>query len=333
MKFSTTAHQRWLIKLLLLLLAMIPVAGSKAVVAASPSYAAEWEVTFEVSNSKIRAIWIGRVWDYSQGDGLLVHTVRQDISSDCEIFGAPTFGVSDVTLDGKKDYIRCKIPNYVAIFDALEPSLKRCRCYYDGPPYAAADISPVYTTKALPVVYHNRLTLDVLRKDTNGLRFPFLRNDGEVSASWLKGIANQGPVREPMRVDLNNNLGEARLSLYFLNGVVENWKSNLFSSWQSNGFQIWAGYNAPRYTSINIKGGFAKFLADAGFWDAVTPQYADGFFMWESEAPTLYKAQVMPGAFGLDTLTYIYIGHNPTTDSYFEGAIRKVAVDPGCRGH
>lgn len=333
MKSITTARQRWLIKLLFLLLTVITVTGSKAVLAADPSYAAEWEVTFEVNNSKILAIWTGRVWDYSQDDGVPTHTVTQDISSDCEVFGAPTFGVSDVTLDGKKDYIRCKIPNYPAIFDALEPSLKRCRCYYDGPPYAAADISPVYTTKALPVVYHNRLTLDVLRRDTKGLRFPFIRNDGKVSVNWLKGIMDDGLVREPVRVDINNNMGQARLSLQFLNGVVEEWQSNLFSSSQTNGFQIWAGYDAPRYTSINSKNGFAKFLSDAGFWDAVKPQYTNGFFMWESEAPMLYSAQAMSGAFGLDTLTYIYIGHNPTTKSYFEGVIRKVAVDPGCRGH
>src|SRR3954452_23463751 len=144
MKLLTAA--RWLFRLLLLLLVVIPAAGSKAVMAAGPSYAAEWEVTFEIQNSKIRAFWIGRVWDYSQGDGVLIATVIRDISSDCEIFGAPNFGVSDVTLDGKKDYIRCKIPNYPVIFDKIEPSLQRCQCYYNGPPYAAADISPAYTT-------------------------------------------------------------------------------------------------------------------------------------------------------------------------------------------
>jgi hypothetical protein len=271
MRFFKNLQWRWPVRLFLLLLVAIPATSPKPVAAAT-NLAAEWEITFEIRHSKMRAFWIGRVWDYSNGgEGIISDTRRIDISNKCQAFGGPIFGESDVTFDGVNDYVRCQIPNFQAIFYEMAPQLLRCQCYYDGPPYAAADVSPVYSTKAQPVVYHKLLFLDVLRFDTKSLRFPYIWGQEAHTKSERQPIPDQGIVTDPVRVDANNNLGLARLSLEFLNGSIENWQSHLFSSWQSNGFQIWAGNDAPRYTANNSRTGFAKLLAYAGFWDAVDP--------------------------------------------------------------
>jgi hypothetical protein len=325
-KFLSRSAGR-LMSLCLLLLVALSITPPKAATAATTaeptahSYAGEWEITFEIINSQIHAVWIGRVWDYAVGDGEIIAQRRVDISADCEPFGDPLLGESDITLDGIDDYVRCKIPNFPAIFLTMTPELGKCRCYYDGPPYVAADVSPVYSTLAQPVVYHNRLFLNVVHQDTKGLRFPFVHT----SAPALPYA--------PVRMDANNSLGVAELTLRFLDDTIQNWQSNRFSVWQQNGYQIWAGYDAARYVANNSENGFAKFLAENGFWEQVQPDYSKGFFMWESQAVSKYNDEAMPASFGLGPGTYVYIGHNPELNTFYHGVMRSVAIDPGCRGH
>jgi hypothetical protein len=318
--------QMGLIPLLLLVWLAVP-ATTRAAGSQDFKFAGEWEITFEIVNGKINADWIGRVWDYRGVEPVIMAHQRVDISPDCEIVGEPVFGEDDVTLDGVDDYIRCQIPNYPAIFyemtKAVTNELIRCRCYYEGPPYVAADVTPDYSTLEQPVVYHDRLYLEVVHQDVKGLRLPVIKTDESVS--WWQ--------RAGVRMDANNSLAVAKLNLQFLNDEVQTWQSNRFNLWQNNGYQIWAGYDAARYAANTDPTGFAKFLNDAGFWDEVQPDYVDGFFMWESEAPQSYTDVPMPSGFGLAAQSFIYIGHNPELGTFYHGTMRAVAVDPGCRGH
>jgi hypothetical protein len=232
------------------------------------------------------------------------------------------------------DYITCKIPDFRALFAEIAPELANCRCRFgESPPYAAADISPVYSASAQPVIYHNRLHLEVIHADAKGLRLPFIRT-GANGVERVQ-VRNTPSIRTAAHVNANDSQGLAQLSLHFSDGTVQSWQSNPFSSWQQNGFQIWAGYDADRYSSIYevSKIGWPKFLEEVGFWDEIQPEYAGGFLMWESEANPNYTDEVMPAGFGLGPGTEIYIGHNPDTKTYFNGTIRAVSVDPGCRGH
>jgi hypothetical protein len=324
---ARTARLAWIF---LLLVVALPAqtreveAAQVAETAQDGTIVGEWEITFEVIDGEMDSWWIGRVWDYSTApEGEIIAQERVEITDDCEVIGNPTFGENDVTFDGQDDYIRCLIPNFQAIFAQMAPILANCRCRFEGPPYAAADISPLYSTAPQPVIYHNRLYLEVMHRDAKSLRFPFIW--GRESTSWLQ--------RAAARLDANNSLGLARLTLRFNGGEVESWDSNIFNVWQNDGFQIWAGYNAARYAGNTSQTDFAKFLADEGFWDVVQPDYETGFLIWESEAESKYTEEAMPSGFGLAALGYIYIGHNPTLKTYYNGKIRAVAVDPGCRGH
>src|SRR5690606_30675527 len=125
----------------------------------------------------------------------------------------------------------------------------------------------------------------------------------------------------------------ATLVLHFFGGSVQSWVSNAFDAVQRNGVQLWAGYDAVHYTSFADPAGWAKFLADNGFWDAVEPENAKGFFMWESMADLLYSEEELPDSFGLGSGSTVYIGYNPDTGFHLQGTIRAVAVDPGCRAH
>lgn len=314
--------QTGLIPLLLLLWLAVP-ATTRAADSQDFKFAGEWEITFEIVNGDMRAFWIGRVWDYQSGEPEIIAHRRVDISNECEAIGAPIFGEDDISFDGVDDYVRCQIPNYPAIFATMTPQLTRCRCYYEGPPYVAADITPSYSTLEQPVVYHDRLYLEVVHQDVKGLRLPVIKTDG--SARWWQ--------RDGVRMDANNSLAVAKLNLQFLNDEVQTWQSNRFNLWQNNGYQIWAGYDAARYATNTDPTGFADFLADAGFWDEVQPDYGDGFFMWESEAPQSYTDVPMPSGFGLAAQSFIYIGHNPELGTFYDGTMRAVAIDPGCRGH
>lgn len=334
MKFITRLQKRSMARLLLLVLLALPAMNGGSVYAADPPYkAGEWEITVEVQNGEMRAFWIGRVWEYTGTEGELLAQRRVEITQDCEIFGAPTFGTSDVTLDGVDDYIACPVPNFQALFATMEPELANCRCRFESPPYAAADISPIYAQKAQPVVFHNRLHLEVIHVDTQSVRFPWIK----ASASDLKpiggGDAVRGLTREPVRVDANNSLALAQLTLHFNGGESLSWQTNLSSAWQQNGFQVWAGYNAARFAANTSKTGWAEFLAESGFWNDVAAEYIDGFFTWESATQPRYESEPMPSGFGLAAQTLVYIGHNPDTGAFFDGTIRTVAVDPGCRGH
>jgi hypothetical protein len=124
-----------------------------------------------------------------------------------------------------------------------------------------------------------------------------------------------------------------RLTLHFPNLETLSWQSNLSNVWHKNGFQIWAGYDATRFATNTLETGWAKFLADNGFWDEVAPEYNDGFLMWETDAISKYDEEEMPPGFLLGPLTPLYIGYNPITETYFGGTMRTIAVDPGCRGH
>ena len=335
MEFVTRPQQRWVARLLVLLLLALPATQGGSVYAADPPpyKAGEWEITVEVQNSQILAFWIGRVWEYTGTEGELLAQRRVEITQDCEIFGAPTFGTSDVTFDGVDDYITCLVPNFPALFATMAPELANCRCRFESPPYAAADISPLYAKKAQPVVYHNRLHLDVIHVDTQSVRFPFIRTSAEGIKPMGGGGAASGLLRQPVRVDANNSLALAQLTLHFNGGESLSWQSNLSNAWQQNGFQIWAGYNAARFAANTSKTGWAKFLAESGFWDVVMPEYVDGFFMWESATLPKYESEPMPSGFGLAAQTLVYIGHNPDTGDFFDGTMRTVVVDPGCRGH
>jgi hypothetical protein len=312
---------RWLARLLLSLSLLAPLASGGSVYAQDYTIAGEWEITFDVLAGNVRAIWIGRVWQNENGVETMTAERVIDISSRCEIFGNPVFSEDEVTFDGVDDYITCQIPNFPVIFASMFPELTRCRCYYEGPPYAAADITPVYSTAEQPIVYHDRLYLEVVHNDKRTVRMPL-----------IKTLASRLPW-QGIRVDANNSLGLAKLTLQFFGGEIQTEQSNFFNVWQNNGFQIWAGYDAARYVKINSPDGFAKFLGDAGFWDAVETDFTEGLFFWESEALSKYVDEPMPSGFGLDHGTLIYFGHNPETQAFYEGTMRAAAIDPGCRGH
>jgi hypothetical protein len=176
----------------------------------------------------------------------------------------------------------------------------------------------------------------VVHRDKKGMRLPIIKNPTQELSSpqgWWREWWDAGA-----RVDANNSLGSALLTLQFSDGTEQTEESNLFSVWQGNGFQIWAGYDAARYKEINHdpenpEAGWAAWLWRSGFFDAVQETYVEGFFSWESEAESKYIDEPMPAGFGLGPGTLIYIGHNPETKAYYEGTIRKTSVDPGCRGH
>ena len=448
-QFRRWSTRRWTRVLVLVWVILIATQGGTAI-AQDYTIAGEWEITFEVVSGNVKATWIGRVWENDNGDEQLVAQRRVDISQDCQSFGNPTFSSDAVTFDGVDDYITCKIPDFRAIFATMSPQLANCRCRFDGPPYASADISPVLTTAPQPVVYHNRLHLEVMQRDnvadlelaqsisnnladlgstvgisitvTNhgpskatgvmvedklpsgytyvsddsggrydsdtGLWSVGIVADGQAKTLQLTATVNdsgdyvnlaqvvasneldpdstpdnlplveddddmlginpsQSRVRFPwimtgagalqaagVHVAANDIYGQAQLTLHFNGGEVQSWQSNVFSSPKQDGFQLWGGYNATRYVEINSQEGFAKFLSSNGFWDEVAAgDYVDGFYMWESQANTKYLDEKMPSGFGLSAGTDIYIGYNPSTDDYFEGTMRAVAVDPGCRGH
>ena len=440
---------RW-IRVLLLVLVVLPATHGGSALAQDYTIAGEWEITFEVVNGDIVATWIGRVWENNDGDEQLTAQRRVDISKTCKTFGNPTFLRGSVIFDGVDDYITCEIPDFPAIFATMSPQLANCRCRYEGPPYASADVSPTLTTAAQPVVYHNRLHLEVMQvddvadleleqsisnsladvgsqvvfsltvtnqgpSDASGVRvqdklpsgYTYVSDDGDGAYNsdtgmWVLGALMDGmaatlhltatvnetgdygnvaqvftgnepdpdstPGNLPVAEDDDSTLsidpsqtrvrfpwiltgteavqsaskqaavqesyGRTQLTLHFNGGTVESWQSNVFASPQQDGFQVWAGYNATRYVDINSEDGFAKFLSSNGFWDEVVGNdYVDGFYMWESEANSIYSDEPMPAGFGLGPGTDIYIGYNPSANTYFDGTIRAVAVDPGCRGH
>ena len=315
---------RWVMRLVALLL-LLPATSGGSVHAQDYVLAGEWEITFDILNGQIRATWIGRVWHNVDGNETDIALKVVDISEDCVVHGAPIFGQDDMTLDGVDDYVTCRIPDFQFHFAQMNPRLANCRCYFEGPPYASANVSPVYSTAPQPVVYQERIHLEVMHQDAKTVRFPIIKT--------LASEGNNGWLREWIRADANNSLGLAQLTLHFFDGEVLTWQSNRFSTWQQDGFQLWAGYNAARFASKNSPDGFNAFLGDNGFFDQVQPDYEQGFFVWESEAQSRYVDEPMPSGFGLAPGTDIYIGHNPITGEFFEGTIRAVAVDPGCRGH
>lgn len=439
---------------LLLALLVMPIFQSKAVQAQAPKFVGEWEITFEVVEGKPRAIWIGRVWDVDEeGVETLRGEVTEDISASCATFGNPQFGEDHVTLDGVDDYLTCTIPNFSALFAQIEPGLANCRCRFNGPPYAAADISPAITTEAQPVIYHRRLHLDIRQRENvadleleksvshhlaqvgSSVVFSLtVTNQGPANTSgvsveeklpsgysyvsdssggrynpengrWLVGVLEVGasatlhitatvnesgdytnvaqiatsraldpdstPGNDILEEDdiasagINPNAlfvhfplvstgaleenartasvaavsqpklyGVAELKFHFLNEEERVFASNLIHLNQANGVQLWGGYNAARYVTNNDPEGFPSFLSSAGFWDDVQPDYVEGLYFWESEAPAKYDSEPMPEAgFSLDPGTRIYIGHNPISGAFFEGTVRAAAIDPGCRGH
>lgn len=334
MKFMTRLQKRLITQFFLLLLLALPATSGGALYAADPPYkAGEWEITLEVKNGQISVWWIGRVWEYTGTEGELLAQRRIEITPDCEIFGAPVFGESEVKFDGVDDYITCPVPNFQALFALMAPELANCRCRFESPPYAAADISPIYAQKAQPVVFHNRLHLEVIHVDRESVRFPFIR----ASSSGMKpiggGDAIGGLLRDPVRVDANNSMALAQLTLHFNGGERLSWQTNLSNAWQLNGFRVWAGYNAARFAANTSKTGWAKFLAESGFWNDVAAEYIDGFFTWESATEPKYEPEPMPSGFGLAAQTLVYFGHNPDTGAFYKGTMRTVAIDPGCRGH
>jgi hypothetical protein len=333
MKQGMRAQARWLIGALVMLMLLPATSGGSArAMAQVTEYAGEWEITVDVLNGELRATFIGRVWETTDGVEKNEKVDVLDISESCTVFGAPIFGQDDVTLDGVDDYISCQIPDLELFFAPLHPPFRQqCICQFEGPPYASADISPVYSTDPQPVVYHNRLHLDVMHVDTKTVRFPTIKT--LAGGKTLAGDGKSNWLRDAVRMDANNSLGQARLTLNFVDGTSSSWQSNPFSIWQENGFQIWAGYNAARFAGKNSGDGFNAFLGESGFWEDVQPAYTTGLFFWESEAESLYSEEVMNPGFGLDSGTDIYIGHNPVTGTFFEGRVRAVAVDPGCRGH
>lgn len=322
---SKTRSRRWWGRFLLFVLLFVPITHGGSAAAQDYTIAGEWEITFDVFLGEMRAVWIGRVWENQDG----VETNKQlkviDISESCTAHGAPVFAEDAVTLDGVDDYITCTIPDFQAIFGSMVAQLRNCRCRYEGPPYASADVSPVHSTVPQPVVYHERLHLEVMNQEAKTVWFPSIKT----------GAAGQSGSWQPAatRVGLADSLGLAQLTLHFQDGEVLSWQSKPFSVWQENGFQVWAGYNAARFVENNSPDGFNAFLGDSGFWDAVEPEYVEGLLFWESEAQTKYVDEPMPSGFGLGPGTEIFIGHNPVDNSFFEGIVRSVAIDPGCRGH
>jgi uncharacterized repeat protein (TIGR01451 family) len=206
MNFDLDISLRWLTRVLaltpLLALLLLPATHSTPVLAEGEEFIAEWEITVEVVNGAIEAWWIGRVWEVDENgvetlleDGVL----RVNISADCTVFGDPLFGRSFVQLDGVDDYLTCKIPNIGALFGQITPALVDCRCRFEGPPYAAADVSPVLTTTAQTVIYHRQLHLEILqREDVADLELAqspstFAPEVGEQVAFSLT-VTNHGPA-------------------------------------------------------------------------------------------------------------------------------------------
>src|SRR5215204_6207475 len=125
MRVLTGGQLRWLRTLLFLVLVLplTPLAtdADKAMAADPYTIAGEWEITFDVRDGKMRAFWIGRVWDYNGGDERIKVERIENISSGCTAYGEPVFGENEVTFDGEDDYITCKIPNFQAFFAEMDP--------------------------------------------------------------------------------------------------------------------------------------------------------------------------------------------------------------------
>src|SRR5690554_4205200 len=145
MKVVSGLSVRWSARLLFRLLFLLsfawPATSAGSVSAAEPSLAGEWEITLEVRANQVRVLWIGRVWDFTQGEGEIIAVRRVDISDDCQSFGGLQIGKSDLTFDGVDDYLQCTVPDFQLIFLDMVPALGHCYCDFASPPYAAADIS------------------------------------------------------------------------------------------------------------------------------------------------------------------------------------------------
>jgi hypothetical protein len=260
--------------------------------------AGEWHLIFEVVRGKPKATWVGQVWEYGIGDDAetLLDERTLDITSDCQIFGAPTFSPSSVSFNGVSDTISCTIPDYVQIFTEMDPELAECRCFYTSPPWATANVEVAYFGGRRPVIYHPRLELAVEALD---------------------------PLAKVV----------ASLKLHFFGGGSSSWSSEQFPVFQADGHQIWGGYNPVRFVEHFAGKRWFNFLTAAQFAKPLTPDLAAGFWLWESEAEGVADPVAMPDSFGLGPGTTVYIGHNPVDNTYFIGDLTMAVIDPGCRSH
>lgn len=290
----------WMFMHIFLYAIFLPIVGNGAdapAVEPPQTYkAGEWHIIFEVVRTNPKVTWVGQVWEYGYEDGSEVLRVerRLDITSDCQVFGTPTFFLSVATFDGAGDYVACTIPDFPTIFADMEPELAECRCFYTSPPWATANVRPATVGGIRPIIHHPRLQLDVQVND---------------------------PIIDAV----------AYFMLKFFDGTTKTWETKAFPYPQDDGAQIWAGYNAQRFAENFETVGWAKYLTDVAFWDAAKVANADGFYLWESEVAGVSDPVAMPDSFGLGPGTTLYFGYNPDDGSYYSGRLIKAIVNPGCR--
>ncbi len=260
--------------------------------------AGEWHMVFEIARGKPKVTWVGQVWEYGIDDDSETPLAERtlDISADCQVFGAPLIASARMSFDGVDDYVTCDIPDYVEIFAEMDAELAECRCFYTSPPWATANLAAAYVGGVRPVLYHPRLQLEVEAID---------------------------PLAKVV----------AYFTLQFFGGGSDTWESNQFPVFRSDGHQIWGGYNPVRFVANFKDRSWFKFLSTAKFADALKPALASGFWLWESAVDGVHDPVDMPDSFGLGPGSTVYIGHNPTANSYFRGSLVTAVIDPGCRAH
>lgn len=142
------------------------------------------------------------------------------------------------------------------------------------------------------------------------------------------GTRNNPIITAPslnLAYNLPRNNNQVRSQIY----LGANYNSTLWAPTASGNQVLAGGWNGPAIIAANDKFGWLNYL-DPAWKPGFKPIFGANFRHWY-QSPTNLTGMSSPSVYILGTGAHsIYIGHNPTNNTYFKGSLRQAIFDPGC---
>lgn len=263
---------------------------------------AAWHLKVDFSTGKPSVIWTSFVGEQSS----VLDKLEHDITKRCDI---PTYLqiINGYAWFNGKTYINCETPNFYEDIKHLAPHLQidadTCVCEFGGSPFwITADLKLDRINNHNPLFYKSDLEFSIPTFKEESLRaYTTLRFDGGVIGTPLWPIDPKGN-------------------------------------------QVWLGNGGDYFVTVSSHMGWSGFMETlfhgVGLHLLLNQVRDDEFAYWvedsqsQSIVDTAYANLGSQGSFNLKTSPdIVYIGVDPTSKTFFEGHVRTLEIDPGCRAY
>ncbi|MFP4438107.1 MAG: hypothetical protein ACLFVO_12735 [Chloroflexaceae bacterium] len=281
-----------LISALLLTLSFTPVTRADENPNPNATWAA-WGLAVDFPNQQLRVRFATYVGD--ETPQVLDSISGQDITSDCTVHGTLTFDGDYAIFDGQT-YIECELPNWGEQAAILAPHMAG---FYQG----TCDCSP----SASPFWISADLVLDP--------------------------VAAANPVFDGSEVGFTFNLPSNGSSAK--TRVTQSSGTFLSPAWtvNPNGNRMLVGRYGPVVEAIVSHFGGLQYLTDSRWKEYFTTQVTGNKMGQWLESPSEYWRTSMAPNYTMNTgSATVQIGYETSTGNMLHGKLRKLRVDPGCRG-